>query len=92
MTDLDRTTLLDELLRYTKEELGTGLPPERITAESPLLEWGILDSVRTARLLGHIRDDIGVRIPPSHMTAKHFATLAAVADVVLLLHAQTTSR
>lgn len=90
MTEPNPTTLLDELLRYTKEELATGLPPERITPDSPLLEWGILDSVRTARLLAHIRDHLGVRVPPTHMTAEHFATLRAVADLILNL--QTTSR
>ncbi|MFD2415051.1 acyl carrier protein [Amycolatopsis pigmentata] len=92
MTGLDRTKLVEELLRYTREELETGLPPERITPDSPLLEWGVLDSVRTARLLAHLRDDLGTRVPPTHMTAQHFATLRAVADLVLSLQEQTTAR
>ncbi|MFF8908718.1 acyl carrier protein [Streptomyces olivaceoviridis] len=91
MTDLDRATLLDELLRYVREELATGVPDGRLTADSPLLELGVLDSVRTARLLAHIRTAYGVRVPPAHMTGEHFRTLETITELVLLLRSQTAS-
>ncbi|MFE6489937.1 acyl carrier protein, partial [Streptomyces sp. NPDC057757] len=74
MTDPDRAALLDELLRYVREELAAGVPAEQITTDSQLLEQGVLDSVRTARLLAHIRTTYGVRVPPMHMTGEHFRT------------------
>ncbi|BCL33418.1 acyl carrier protein [Streptomyces aurantiacus] len=91
MTDLDRATLLDQLLRHVREELATGVPPEQITADAPLLEMGVLDSVRTARLLAHIRTAHGVRVPPVHMTGEHFRTLDTITDLILLLRSPTAS-
>jgi peptidyl carrier protein len=91
MTDLDRATLLDRLLHYVRTDLETGVPSELITADSQLLEMGVLDSVRTARLLAHIRSAYGVRIPPIHMTGEHFRTLETITDLILLLHARTAS-
>jgi len=91
MTDLDRATLLDQLLGYVRDELESGVPAELITAESELLELGVLDSVRTARLLAHIRSEYGIRIPPVHMTGEHFRTLETITDLLLLLRTQTAS-
>lgn len=91
MTDLDRVTLLDQLLGYVRDELESGVPAELITAESELLELGVLDSVRTARLLAHIRSEYGIRIPPVHMTGEHFRTLETITDLLLLLRTQTAS-
>ncbi|MDI5963287.1 acyl carrier protein [Streptomyces sp. SL13] len=91
MTDLDRATLLDQLLRYVKDELAGGVDPELITADSQLLELGVLDSVRTARLLAHIRSEYGTRIPPLYMTGEHFRTLETITDLILLLRSQTAS-
>ncbi|MFF4752216.1 acyl carrier protein [Streptomyces sp. NPDC002514] len=91
MTDLDRSTLLDQLLRYVREELATGVPSDLITADSQLLELGVLDSVRTARLLAHIRTTYGVRVPPVHMTGEHFRTPATITDLILRLGSQTAS-
>ena len=91
MTDLDRATLLDQLLRYVKEDLETGVPSELITPDSQLLELGVLDSVRTARLLAHIRSAYGIRIPPLHMTGEHFRTLRKITDLIVLLRSQTAA-
>ncbi|MEU4657391.1 acyl carrier protein [Streptomyces sp. NPDC023723] len=92
MTDLDRTTLLDQLLTYVREELATGVPADEITPDAPLLELGVLDSVRTARLLAHIRTVHGIRVPPVHMTGEHFRTLETITDLVLRLRSQTAAR
>lgn len=91
MPDLDRVTLLDQLLRHVREDLAAGVPSEQITADSPLLEQGVLDSVRTARLLAHIRTAYGVRVPPVHMTGENFRTLEAITDLILRLRSQTAS-
>ncbi|MFD5629068.1 acyl carrier protein [Streptomyces sp. NPDC127072] len=91
MTDPDRAALLDELLRYVREELATGVPAEQITTDSQLLEQGVLDSVRTARLLAHIRTTYGVRVPPMHMTGEHFRTLETITDLITRLRSQAAS-
>ncbi|MDT0446438.1 acyl carrier protein [Streptomyces johnsoniae] len=75
-----------------KEELETGVPADLITPESQLLELGVLDSVRTARLLAHIRTEYGVRVPPARMTGEHFSTLETITDLILLLRSQSAAR
>ncbi|MET7683029.1 acyl carrier protein [Streptomyces sp. NPDC005423] len=91
MTEPERAALLDELIRYVREELVPGTSADLITADSQLLELGVLDSVRTARLLAHIRTTYGVRVPPVHMTGEHFRTLESITDLVTLLRSQAAS-
>lgn len=85
MTDLDAATLPDQLLYYVVNELDLGALAADIKADSPLLEWGVLDSVRTARLLAHIRSHYGLRIPPSSMTEEHFSSVEKIADLIVSL-------
>jgi peptidyl carrier protein len=85
--DLNRATLLDQLLHFVRNDLGLGELSEKIEADSPLLEWGVLDSVRTARLLAHIRSEYGLRIPPTDMTGEHFRTLETITALILSLRA-----
>jgi peptidyl carrier protein len=91
MTDLDRATLLDQLVHHVREDLATGVSADLITADAPLLELGVLDSVRTARLLAHIRGTYGVRVPPVDMTGEHFRTLETITDLVLALRSRAAS-
>jgi peptidyl carrier protein len=91
VTDLSRATLLDQLLCYVINELEIGALAEKITAGSSLLEWGVLDSVRTARLLAHIRSEYGLRVPPRHMTEEHFRTVETITDLILSLRAQAAT-
>ncbi|MEU9343146.1 acyl carrier protein [Streptomyces sp. NPDC048278] len=91
MTDPDRALLLDQLLRYVREELEAGVPADSITPDSPLLEMGVLDSVRTARLLAHIRTAYDVRVPPVQMTGEHFRTLETITDLILELRSQAAA-
>jgi len=91
VTEPDHATLVDQLLDYVKNELEVNVPSEQITADSPLLEWGVLDSVRTARLLAHIRSEHGLRVPPVHMTGEHFRSVGTIADLIVSLRSQTAS-
>ncbi|MBP0456402.1 acyl carrier protein [Streptomyces montanisoli] len=91
MADVDRATLHDRLLGYVRDDLKAGTEAEPLTVDSPLLDMGVLDSVRTARLLAHIRSEYGVRVPPGQMTGEHFRSVAAIADLVLTLRSQAAS-
>ncbi|TVL90391.1 acyl carrier protein [Streptomyces sp. SAJ15] len=89
MPDSDRTTLLNQLFAYVRDELvGDADLTPKITPQTPLLEWGILDSMRTARLLAHLRDHLDVRVPPTHLTGHHFKDVASIADLVWSLRSQ----
>jgi clorobiocin biosynthesis protein CloN5 len=91
VTEPNRAELLDQLLRYVNDELEVGELAGKITADSSLLEWGVLDSIRTARLLAHIRSEYGLRIPPRDMTGDHFRTVEAITDLIVTLRAQAAA-
>ncbi|RKT55627.1 acyl carrier protein [Saccharothrix australiensis] len=86
MADEDtRTDLVERLLNFTRNDLLGDREIEDLTARTPLLEWGVLNSMQTARLVAWIREELGVRIPPARIVSRNFRTLETVADLVLSL-------
>jgi acyl carrier protein len=69
------------LLEYTRTQLLGG-DADGLTPETPLLEWGVLDSLKTARLVGWIRDEFGVRVPPTKMNGANFKDLNSIAALI----------
>ncbi|QKV90523.1 acyl carrier protein [Streptomyces sp. NA02950] len=59
-----------------------------LDSDTPLLEWGILNSMNTARLLTYIREELGTTVPPTHITGKHLKDLNAITDMVTSLRAE----
>ena len=80
----DRDSVLQALTDYVRRDLlgdeGGDLAPD-----SPLLEWGVLNSMNTARLLTYLREEMNVFVPPTHITGRHFRDLNSVTDLVLSL-------
>ncbi len=54
-----------------------------LTARTPLLELGVLNSVETSRLVAYIRETFGVRLPPTALTANNFRDLETIAGLVV---------
>jgi acyl carrier protein len=50
-----------------------------------LLEWGILNSVETARLTVFLRQECGVRVSPTQVNAENFRDLESITDLVSTL-------
>lgn len=53
-----------------------------IDSDTPLLELGILDSLKTAMLLNYIRDTLNTPIPPERLSAGHFRSPRDIAAMV----------
>jgi len=87
MTSDARTTVLDKLTEYTKTELLGGQQADDLTSTTPLLEWGVLNSLQTARLLAYLREEFGVRVPPARLNGHHFRDLESITDLVTSLRA-----
>ena len=60
---------------------GPGIE-ETLTPDTPLVESGILDSLRIAVLLHWIRDELGVHVPLEKIDAGHFADIATIAGML----------
>ena len=55
-----------------------------IDENTPLLELGVLNSLKTAMLLNYIRDGLHTPIPPEKLSAKNFKSAG---DIAALVHA-----
>lgn len=70
------------LIEYIQENLSPADLAEPISETSPLLEMGVLDSLKTAMLLNFIRDQLGVKIPPLMIEFQNFQNIQSIAAMV----------
>ncbi|MEU3411664.1 MULTISPECIES: hypothetical protein [unclassified Streptomyces] len=60
-----------------------------IDAETPLLEWGIVDSLRIALLQAFILNEWDVSVPAVRIDAKNFKNAASIATMICELEQET---
>ena len=70
------------LVDFVRENLLPAGSTVELDEQTPLLETGILDSLKTAILLNYIRDELGVFVSPVLIDAKNFANVASVTAMV----------
>lgn len=70
------------LLAFIRTEFLSAEDRDALTLDTPLLESGVLDSLRVAVLLSYIRDDLGVHVPLTKMDARNFATVRQICAVL----------
>lgn len=56
-----------------------------LDASTPLLEWGIINSIEIARLVSFIQDRFGVEIPGEKIVFEYFRDLTTITSLVLEL-------
>jgi acyl carrier protein len=69
--------VLDILKKYIEERILDS-PGVVLEADTPLLEWGILNSLSTTQLVGFVRDHFGMDVPPEEMVGENFRDLASI--------------
>ncbi len=83
-----RQEVLRQLTEYVRRELLGEAGEDgvvQLAPDSPLLEWGVLNSLNTARLLAFMRDELSAVVPAVHVTGRHFRDLNSLTDLVLSL-------
>ncbi|MBD0844692.1 MULTISPECIES: acyl carrier protein [unclassified Streptomyces] len=89
MTDATGT---DEVTRtiteFIRERFLDGDPKGELEMDTPLLSWGVLNSLNTVLLLNHIHDELGVKVPPSRISARDLKSVRTIASVVRELAAR----
>jgi len=70
------------LVEFIRDKFLAGDPEGELGADTPLLQWGILDSLKVAILLTFIREQLGVIVPFQHLSAKNFGTVGGIAKLV----------
>ncbi|SEH03138.1 Phosphopantetheine attachment site [Nonomuraea solani] len=82
MTELTQSLITRKLVDFIQDNLV--LDGDDITVEetTPLLVSGLLDSLRTARLLNFLRRDIGVPIPAAKLDPENFRDVVTIVAMV----------
>lgn len=72
-----------QLLTFIRNSFLAGDPEGELDQDTPLLEYGILNSLNTAELLVFLRDDLGVDVPFDQVTAQTFRSVSTVTSMVI---------
>lgn len=79
---MNQAEVQDALLDFVREEFLHGDVNSELELSTPLLEWGILDSLRTAVLLAHIRKRFNVHVSLAKINARNFRDIRSIAALV----------
>lgn len=82
MTTLSSERTETKLITFIRERFLAGDAGGELSADTPLLEWGVLDSLKVAILLNFIRDELGTTIPFEKISARHFKDVRSIAALV----------
>jgi acyl carrier protein len=78
---MDEATILNILRAYIVEKLLEG-DDNGLDAETPLLEWGLLNSMEMLKLVAFIEEQFRVVLPPRDLMPEHFRTLGSATRLV----------
>jgi acyl carrier protein len=67
---------------YILEEFLPGEKPDELTAETPLISGGILDSLAMIRLVTFIQEQYSVEIRPHEVSVDHLNTITDIARLI----------
>ena len=81
---MEQSKILDELKAYISREVLDG-KDIGLDESTPLLEWGIINSMEIARIVGFIQNRLHVEIPDSKILPEYFINLEAISRLVIEL-------
>jgi acyl carrier protein len=79
--------VMDTLRNYVVEQILQD-SNVAIDPETPLLEWGILNSISTVQLIGFIRERFQVDVPPEDVVGANFKDLRSISELLAQLDGQ----
>jgi peptidyl carrier protein len=71
-----------QLLSFIRDSFLAGDPSGELSVDTPLLEFGILNSLNTAEMIAYIRDEFDVTIAFDEVTATTFKSVGDLSAVV----------
>lgn len=78
---MNKSKVLQELKDYVSQEILDG-QDIGLDNSTPLLEWGIINSMEIARMVSFIEDRFQVVIPEDKINPEYFISLSAISDLV----------
>lgn len=79
---MKRAEVLEQLQNYFVDQVldGKGAGLDETT---PLLEWGLINSIEVVRLLNFMNKQFEIDLPMNLLTADNLADLSAITDMIL---------
>ncbi|HVU67469.1 MAG TPA: acyl carrier protein [Ktedonobacteraceae bacterium] len=87
---MERREVFEQLRTYIVEQVLDGKHLD-VDETTPLLEWGVINSIEIMRLLTFIRKQFAIDVPPVLMVADNFVDLNALTDVVMSCQEETSA-
>jgi acyl carrier protein len=71
-----------EIKRYIQEEFVEEQDSDLLDESTQLLTSGVLDSIATLQLVGHLEDKFDISLAAHEVNVRHFNSLATIARLV----------
>jgi acyl carrier protein len=68
--------------QFILKEFLPGEDPNELTASTPLVSTGILDSLATLKLVVFLEDEFGITVEPHEADEEHLNTIETIASLV----------
>jgi acyl carrier protein len=81
MSHLRPEDIYPVLHEYVTRELLHG-EDTGLAADTPLLEWGVIDSMSLAELLAFIEQRFSIQVAEEKVTPEHFQSLGALSELL----------
>lgn len=79
---MNQASVQEALRSYVSSEILDG-EDIGLEASTPLIEWGIVNSMEIARLVAFIQERFGVAVPGDKITLEYFKDLDSISRMVL---------
>ena len=79
---MQRGEIIQQLRKYVATHILDG-KDVGLDETTPLLEWGIINSLEIVNILGFIQQTFEVEIPHSQLIAENFVNLETIAEMIL---------
>jgi acyl carrier protein len=79
---LSQAEVAARLLAFIRERFLAGDPQGELQRTTPLLEWGILNSLNTAILIGFIHAELGISVPADRVDASAFRSVESISSML----------
>jgi len=77
------TAMADMIITYIQTSLSQPDSAMALTTDTLLIESGVIDSLTLFKLIDFMQKEFAVKIKPSEITQENFATVRAIAQLLL---------
>ena len=84
---MEASEILQKLKGYISNEILDG-KDIGLEASTPLLEWGIINSLEMARLVAFLQNRFSVEVPAEKIVVEHFRDLKSIAALIVELSSE----